>query len=70
MVNTKLLKGEIVKSGLKQSEIAKKIGLSSQSLSAKLHNKSEFKLNEVIDLCQVLNIKAEKEQIFFAQQLD
>lgn len=47
MVNTRLLKAAIVESGMKQSEVAEKIGISYQSLSDKINNKTEFKVNEV-----------------------
>ncbi len=67
MVNTRLLKAAIVESGMKQSEVAEKIGISYQSLSDKINNKTEFKVNEVISLCEVLDIAERREQIFFAK---
>ena len=67
MVNTRLLKAAIVESGMKQSEVAEKIGISYQSFSDKINNKTEFKVNEVISLCEVLDIAERREQIFFAK---
>lgn len=68
MINTKLLKSYFVKNGLKQEEIAKKIGISYQSLSDKINNKSQFKVDEVSILCKILDIKDEKDDIFFAKK--
>lgn len=68
MINTKLLKSYFVKNGLKQEEIAKKIGISYQSLSDKINNKSQFKVDEVSVLCKILDIKDEKDDIFFAKK--
>lgn len=70
MIDKDLLSGKIRGCGLKQSEVAAKIGISSQSLSLKINNKSEFKLDEVIALCAILNITDEKESIFFAKSLE
>lgn len=67
MINTKLLKSYFVKNGLTQDEVAKKIGISYQSLSDKINNKCQFKVNEVSELCNVLAIKDDKDKIFFAK---
>ena len=64
MINTKLLKSYFVKNGLKQEEIARKIGISYQSLSDKINNKVQFKIDEVADLCEILGITTEKDNIF------
>ena len=68
MINTKLLKSYFVKNGLTQDEVAKKIGISYQSLSDKINNKTQFKVDEVSDLCNVLRIDNEKDEIFFAKK--
>lgn len=70
MIDTRLLKAAIAKKGLTQAEVAKKMGISSQSLNGKLHNKTEFQLSEVMVLCKMLDIGVEKDRIFFAQSLD
>lgn len=70
MIDTKLLKAAIAKKGLTQAEVARKVGISSQSFSGKLNNKTEFQLSEVIKLCKMLDISEEKDRIFFAQSLD
>lgn len=65
MINTKLLKSYFVKNGLTQEEIARKIGISYQSLSDKVNNKVQFKIDEVANLCEILEITTEKDNIFF-----
>lgn len=67
MVNTKLLKSYFVKNGLTQSEVAAKVGISYQSLSDKINNKTQFKVGEVFALCDILKIKSEMTDIFFAK---
>lgn len=56
MMNRKLLRGKIAENEISQSELAKKIGISSQSLSRKLTGQREFKLSEVMRLCDALKI--------------
>lgn len=70
MINTKLLKSFFVKNGFTQENVAKKIGISHQSLSDKINNKVQFKVNEVSALCEMLNIREEKDDIFFAKKVD
>lgn len=55
-MNAKLLKSKIVAAGKTQEEVASIIGMSSNSLSRKINGKREFKLSEVINICNVLNI--------------
>lgn len=68
MINTKLLKSYFVKQGLKQEEIAKKVGISYQSLSNKINNKVQFKVDEVSSLCEILEITNDKDSIFFLKE--
>ena len=68
MINTKLLKSYFVKNGLTQEDVAKNIGISYQSLSDKVNNKVQFKVNEVSSLFEMLNIKDDKDEIFFAKK--
>lgn len=71
MVDTNSLKSAIAKKGYTQSEVAQKIGISTQSLNYKLLNKTEFKVDEAYRLCNVLDIPKETMgDIFFAQKLD
>ncbi len=65
MTATNELRSLIVKKGLTQGDIAKKLGISPQSFSYKLNNKVEFKASEIETLCSILSIK-DKDKIFFA----
>lgn len=69
MTNVKLLEDKIQKSGLKKGFIAEKIGVTPNTFSALLTNKAEFKVSQMVTICQVLNIQddAEIKAIFFAE---
>ena len=68
MTNTALLEEYISKSGYKKSFIAKALGITAYALALKIHNKSEFKANEIDILCKLLNIGIrDRMRIFFAQ---
>ena len=69
MTNTNLLRQKIEESGLKLQFIADKLGISRQTLIAKINGKSEFNQTEIQILCDLLNIKLLKEKnlIFFYQ---
>ena len=67
MTNTTMLKDKIQQSGLKKSHIAKELGMSRQTFSTYLDGKSEFRVNHMNILCNLLNIDLEqREAIFFA----
>lgn len=46
---------EIERQGLKQREIANYLGISEAGLNAKLNERRNFKLNEFLKLCVLLN---------------
>ena len=68
MTNVRLLEERIQKSGLKKVYIAEKIGVTPNTLTALLNNKTEFKVSQIRAICQVLGITddAEIKAIFFA----
>ena len=68
MTDVELLKKKIKESGLKESAIAGKLGISRTSWYYKRKNKSPFKVNEINALCDILHITSlrEKERIFFS----
>jgi len=73
MTNTELLEKKIDDSGYKKSYIAKAIGLkSTQGLSKKIKNETEFTASEINALCELLKVETleEKEEIFFAVKVD
>ena len=66
MTDEKALRDKIEKSGYKLRFIAKKIGMSYQSLLNKMSNKSDFRATEIQALCSLLNISvSERDLIFF-----
>ena len=69
MVQTNLLKGKIVMSGISRKELAKKIHMSESTLSDKINGKRSFTVDEVERLCEILGIVSsdEKVSIFLAK---
>lgn len=67
MINKYLLKGKIIESGNTQSSIAKKMGLSNNTLSAKINGKNRFYSDEVLKLCKIIGIETADElaKIFY-----
>ena len=71
MTDTIMLEDCIIKSGLKKSFIADKLGITRSAFALKINNKSEFKAREIDILCRLLNINVENRmRIFFAQAVD
>lgn len=56
-MNMNLLRAKMVECGLTQKQVAKGVGMSSNSLSRKLNGNCDFTLSEVRVLCRVLCIK-------------
>ena len=66
MTNTKALREEIEKSGIKYKHIAESLGLSRYGLQRKIENDSEFKAGEIAGICSLLGIQADqRDKIFF-----
>lgn len=70
MVNTLQLKAAIVASGKTRDEVAAHLGISSYSLSKKLHNITEFKASEISSLAEYLNAQSRLSEIFFAHDVE
>lgn len=68
MVNTQLLDAKIDGSGLKVSFIVETLGMTRQAFDKKKKNVNKFRVSEVYVLCDLLNIRSDKEKadIFFA----
>nr|DAG75293.1 MAG TPA: Protein of unknown function (DUF739) [Caudoviricetes sp.] len=66
MVDSNRLKGLIISNGFSQRSFAKAINMNKDTLSLKIHNKSDFKTGEIQKICEVLNITkaADKVNIF------
>lgn len=72
MTDVELLKKKIDSSGLKLFFIADCIGISRQLLWKKINNVVPFDQYEIAKMCRILNIdiRTEKEAIFFANDVD
>lgn len=70
MINRNRLVGKIAENGLTQGDVARALGVSANTFSARINGKSYFNTDEVERLCQILCITddAEKAQIFLHQQ--
>ncbi len=55
-MNSNLLKGSIVATGMTQGQAAKLFGMSQNSLSRKMTNKREFTLGETLKIKEVLGL--------------
>ena len=64
MTNTKKLKRRIVEAGMSVNSVAEMIGISRASLSRRINNKGYFTVNEINELCEVLDIN-NKDTYFF-----
>lgn len=58
------LKGRMKEMGLSQEQVSNMLGISTQSFNAKINNRNQFTLGEVISLCDLLNIENPKEYFF------
>ena len=51
-----LLRAEFVANGKTMAQVAKEAGIARNSLSAKLNGRTQFNTNEIVRLCEILNI--------------
>lgn len=72
MTDTVMLRDCIAQSGLKMQFIAEKLGISRNALLKKIENETQFKSQEIQQMCEILSISSleVKEQIFFASKVD
>ena len=59
------LRGRIVEKFGSQRAFAKKIGLSEQSVTAKLSGRTDFSTNEILEWCNKLGIEQTEVGIYF-----
>lgn len=67
MINTAKLKGRIVEKGKTIQSIAPKIPCSPYTLGQKIANETPINLDEVIVLCEELDITEDEFALFFLQ---
>ncbi len=66
MTDTALLKYYLERNKITQSELAKMLGITVQSLNTKINNKRAFSTDEIFRITKLLNISLEeREKIFF-----
>lgn len=65
MTNSLKLKGRIIEKGYTLARLAKKIGISYQSMSYKVNNKREFNQTEISAICSALDIEDDKRSAYF-----
>lgn len=53
-----------------QAECARKIGISAQSLNAKINGKTEFNSEEIVAFRDLFDLGGQVESIFFANRVD
>ena len=68
MINTLKIKGRMVELSLKQSDVAKSLGVSLPTVSQKLNNKRPMYLEEVAQLAKLLNVSDEEFHLYFFNQ--
>lgn len=56
MLNANLLKAAIVREGFTQGEFAKKIGVSTNTLTSRMSGQTPFNVDEIDKICEVLKL--------------
>ena len=64
-MNANALRGKIAEKGFTQESLAKAVGISTNSMSRKLLGERQFRLKEVVRICEVLEIDDPRD-IFFS----
>lgn len=71
MTNTALLEKAIANSGYRKSYIAERMKINPYTLAKKIRNETQFKSDEIDDLCRILNLDVgSRMKIFFAHPVD
>lgn len=71
MVNLSLLNEKIQESGMTVVSIARKTGLSRETIYNRLKGKGEFTASEIVSLTDVLHLsKADRDDIFLPEELN
>ncbi len=63
MVNVCKLKSVMVLSGLSQIQLAKRLGMSKNTLNAKINGRAKISTDEAKKMCEVLGIENESEKV-------
>lgn len=65
-MNANVLRGKMTEKGYTQEKLAQAVGISTNSLSRKLLGERQFRLGEVVKICEVLEIDDPRD-IFFTK---
>ena len=63
-MNANMLRGKMAEKGYTQEKLAEAVGISTNSMSRKLLGERQFRLGEVVKICEVLEINDPRD-IFF-----
>ena len=63
LTNKNLLLGKLAMKGYNQMRLAQAIGISKNTLSAKINGHRPFNTDEVINICEVLDIVSDTEKL-------
>lgn len=62
------LKGKMAEKSYTQKKMAKELGITEQSLNAKMNSRSQFTLKEVVEIVSILDID-DPVEIFFNKEI-
>ena len=62
MVDTNRLKGAMIIAGYSQATLAKELGISKNTLNAKLNGKAKITTDEANNLCNILGINKDSDK--------
>jgi len=63
MINKNMLLGKMALNGYSQVQLAHVIGMSRNTMNAKINGKRPFNTDEVIEICKVLQITSDNEKL-------
>jgi transcriptional regulator with XRE-family HTH domain len=72
MTDSAALRQLVEDKGIRYKYLAKKLGITPYGLALKINNKNDFKISEVVTLCELLGITSlrERDRIFFAKNVE
>jgi transcriptional regulator with XRE-family HTH domain len=62
MLNSRILSGKMVMAGFSQKDMAEKLKISKNTMSARMRGKGSFNTNQVAEICDILGIVDPKEK--------
>ena len=71
MTNSEMFRKKVEDCGITYTYLAKKIGITRESLYKKLRNETEFKASEISNVAVILRLSQDEiNKIFFAQRVN